>query len=181
MGSETGMTNMAKGTADITRGAASDTTSAFPFVRVVVVNWNQWRTTVGTLQALERIEYPRFEVVVVDNGSSDDSADRLAAWLASRPGMSLTRLPENRGFAGGVNAGILAGMARAAETARADYFWLLNNDAVPEPSALGHLVMALEQDSSAAAAGSLILYADAPSLVWAAGGDIVPWWGITRH
>lgn len=51
-----------------------------PSVSVIVVNWNGWRHTVECLESLRRLTYPSYEVVVVDNGSTDGSIDRIGAW-----------------------------------------------------------------------------------------------------
>ncbi len=45
-------------------------------VAIVVLNWNGWRDTLRCLESLARLEYPCFEALVVDNGSTDGSAQR---------------------------------------------------------------------------------------------------------
>jgi GT2 family glycosyltransferase len=51
-----------------------------PMVYVVVLNWNGWHDTVACVASVLRSDYPRFQVVVCDNGSTDGSHERLAAW-----------------------------------------------------------------------------------------------------
>jgi GT2 family glycosyltransferase len=51
-----------------------------PRVAVVVLNWNGWNDTVECLEALQRLDYPDYRVTVVDNGSSDASAERIRQW-----------------------------------------------------------------------------------------------------
>jgi GT2 family glycosyltransferase len=102
-------------------------------------------------------------VLVVDNGSTDDSVARIAA---ARPGVRLIETGANLGFAGGNNAAIKMALDEGAS-----YVWLLNNDTVVEPGALTALVDALETDSKAGAAGSKITYFDRPDVLWYAGGD----------
>jgi len=53
---------------------------ASPKVGVVVVNWNGWHHTIECLESLQRTTYPLFEIVVVDNGSTDSSIDKIKAW-----------------------------------------------------------------------------------------------------
>jgi GT2 family glycosyltransferase len=64
-------------------GVASNCESC-PRVGVVVLNWNGWQDTLECLDSLLRVEWPRVEVVVVDNGSTDDSVARIRAWAAER-------------------------------------------------------------------------------------------------
>ncbi|MBI1875434.1 MAG: glycosyltransferase family 2 protein [Acidobacteria bacterium] len=82
------------------------------------------------------------EIVVVDNASSDGSADRVAAeW----PSVTLIRLPDNRGFAAATNVGI--------RRTRSEFVLLLNSDAIVPSGALDRLVAALERHADAAAIG----------------------------
>lgn len=61
--------------------ASTDGTSdaAVP-VHVLLLNWNGWRDTIECLESVLRLDWPSVRVVVCDNGSSDDSIDRLVAW-----------------------------------------------------------------------------------------------------
>ncbi len=85
---------------------------------LVVLAWNQWPLTRRCLDSLFATDLDDCEVIVVDNGSSDDTPDAIAAY-ASR--VRYLRLPENLGFVRGMNAGIAA--ARPD-----DDVVLLNND-----------------------------------------------------
>lgn len=81
-----------------------------------------------------------FEIVVVDNGSTDQTAA-----VADRAGARVVRLTENRGFAGGVNAGLRAARGRIVV--------VLNNDTMPAPHMLRHLLDALDAHPDIAAVG----------------------------
>ncbi len=100
-----------------------------PELTVVVLSWNTRELTLACLRALndERPRHAR-EVVVVDNGSSDGSADAIAAL----PGVALLRNAENRGYSAGNNQGAAAGHGR--------YLCLLNSDTEVRPGALDALV-----------------------------------------
>jgi GT2 family glycosyltransferase len=139
---------------------------------VILVNWNGWADTLACLESLDRLTYPDATVLVVDNGSTDDSVARIRA---ARPYVRLLETGSNLGFAGGNNVGIRVALAEGAS-----YAWLLNNDTVVEPGALTALVDALETDSAAGAAGSKITYFDRPGVLWYAGGDFTPE-GPVRH
>ncbi|MFO0848055.1 MAG: glycosyltransferase family 2 protein [Gemmataceae bacterium] len=115
-----------------------------PPVAAVVLNWNQAGLTLDCLAALRRSARPVDHLVVVDNGSRPDQRAALAAGLPAAA--RLVRLPANRGFAGGMNAGL-------AEAGRlgAEYAWLVNNDAFPDPGCLGLLLAAMDADPTLAA------------------------------
>ncbi|MGA3086476.1 MAG: glycosyltransferase family 2 protein [Thermodesulfobacteriota bacterium] len=102
-----------------------------PQVSVIIVNWNGRKVLNRCLTALAAQNYKDFEVIVIDNGSSDGSVDGLEdCW----PGTRVMRLKENRGFAAANNLG--AGLAQGTWVA------LLNNDAFPSPGWLDSLVSA---------------------------------------
>src|SRR5438105_7672117 len=100
---------------------------AKPLVYVVVLNWNGWRDTARCLASLRASSYPRLHVVVVDNGSTDGSPQRLAP-LLDAPWGELVEAGRNLGFTGGVNIGLRLVLERGA-----DYAFLLNNDATVAP------------------------------------------------
>jgi GT2 family glycosyltransferase len=100
-------------------------------VAAVILNWNCAEDTIRCTRAVTSgaVAPP---VIVVDNGSADDSVARLESLGDA---VSLVRLDRNLGFAGGMNAGIRAAHARGATWA-----WLLNADCVPAPGALATLL-----------------------------------------
>jgi hypothetical protein len=130
-------------------------------VAVVVLSWNRREDTLACLRSLAAATYEPLRVVVVDNGSTDGSADAVAA---EHPYALLLRQERNLGFAGGANAGIEAALA-----AGADAVLLLNNDMTVESGFVEPLVDALAADPAAAAACSQILFADPPERIWYAG------------
>jgi GT2 family glycosyltransferase len=113
-------------------------------VLAVVVSWNQASQLPACLAALDAQRDVALDVVVVDNASSDGSAEvvRAAAAAPRRHPLHLVPNGTNRGFAGGVHDG-LAAAARPHEAV-----WLVNVDAVPAPDHLAHLVGALDADPS---------------------------------
>jgi len=85
---------------------------------IIIPNWNGAHHLTTCLNSLRRQTHPSFEVIVVDNGSTDDSLELLEM---DYPEVKVVALPENRGFAGGVNAGI--------RQARGEIVAVFNNDA----------------------------------------------------
>ncbi|MFI2754621.1 glycosyltransferase family 2 protein [Cellulomonas sp. P22] len=106
-----------------------------PDVTVVTVTYNGADLVGACLDALahQELDGLRMEVVVVDNASTDGTADLVAR---EHPEVRLVRSPVNRGFAGGNNL--------VLDTVASPYVILLNNDAVPEPDFVATLVRALD-------------------------------------
>jgi GT2 family glycosyltransferase len=137
-----------------------------PRVTAVVLSWNGRERTLACLRSLDRVSYRPFSVVVVDNGSTDGSTDAVTA---QHPRALLVPLPENLGFAGGMNAGAVAAFADGA-----DAVVLLNNDMEVDPGFVEPLIAALRADPAAAAACSQILFAGSPPRIWYAGAAFKP-------
>lgn len=96
-----------------------------PWLSIVIVNWNAAETLRRCLASLRPQATADVELVVVDNGSADDS---LAVARNAWPEAVLVSLPDNRGFAEGSNRGIAV--------ARGAWVLTLNNDTVVEPGFL---------------------------------------------
>jgi len=145
-----------------------------PLVTCIVLNWNGWRDTLECLDALKQGTYTHLTVVVVDNGSTDDSVARIRA---AYPDILLLESGRNLGFAGGNNIGIRYALAHGA-----DYVWLLNNDTKPAPDALSELIAKALTDRRIGAVASICYRADAPSTVqvWA-GTRVNLWMGHARN
>ncbi len=97
-------------------------------------------------------------VVVVDNASTDDSAERIRAAL---PDVPLIVAPSNEGYASGANLGLRWALEQGLE-----YLLLLNNDTVVDPCCVEQLVDALQEDSALGMAGPMVFHADEPDRIW---------------
>jgi colanic acid/amylovoran biosynthesis glycosyltransferase len=116
-----------------------------PKVSVVIVNWNRADDVVWNLRHLSRLDYPNLEILVIDNGSTDGSQERLSAL----PGVHLIRLESNLGPSRARNVGIQAATGK--------YIVFLDSDAVLAKRALGVMVARMEADPSIGIAGCKIL------------------------
>jgi rhamnopyranosyl-N-acetylglucosaminyl-diphospho-decaprenol beta-1,3/1,4-galactofuranosyltransferase len=127
---------------------------AFPQPRVVavVVAWNRRDLLAEVLEALARQAAGLARIVVVDNASTDDSADVARA---AGPLVDLVRLDRNTGGAGG----FAAGLAVALERHRPDWVWMMDDDTVPTESALTELLAAVD-GTDAVVAGSRVVWTD---------------------
>jgi GT2 family glycosyltransferase len=123
-------------------------------VRIIVVNWNGKIFLEDCLQSLRRQTYRSFSITLVDNGSTDGSAEFVSGRF---PEVRVIALTENRGFAGANNC--------ALRDLTTPYAALLNNDAVADPGWLASLVEALEQTKEAGFAASKMLCHDRPEVI----------------
>jgi GT2 family glycosyltransferase len=137
---------------------------------VIVVNWNGRQFLQACLDAVASQRGVEFETVVVDNGSTDGSA----AFVRDRfPSVRLLELGDNRGFAGGNNAG--------ARAARGRYLVFLNNDTVAEPGWLASLRAAIDEAAGFALASSRVVYMHDPSVIDSAGDGVLRWGGAFKR
>jgi GT2 family glycosyltransferase len=142
-------------------------------VVVLLLNWNNWKDTNECLASLRGLDYGNWRVLVLDNGSTDDSVRCIRERF---PDAEIMELGANLGYAKGNNAGI-----RAALKCGADYVWLLNNDTRVDGMSLRALVEKAEADPRIGAVGSAIYRMADPERLQAWGGDVNFWLGRSRH
>ena len=151
-----------------------DEAAAMARVACVVVNWNGWQDTVECLNSLRQEDYSEFEVIVVDNGSTDDSIRRIQE---AHPWVTLVETERNLGFPCGCNVGTRLALQRGA-----DYVWLLNNDTIAPPDTLKKLLRTALANPGAGAIGAVLYYMHDPGRVQAwGGGRINLWTGFVTH
>lgn len=124
----------------------SNMPEANPKVSVVIPHLLGEETLSACLASLRKSAFRDYEVLLVDNGSTDNSVSRARERF---PEVHVVSLKTNRGFAGGCNAGI--------REARGEYVFLLNDDAEVVPETLGRLVEAGDRDARIAACQPKIL------------------------
>ena len=135
-------------------------------VAILILNWNGMRDTLETLKSVQRLQYDNFEVVLVDNGSTDGSREAIATAF---PTVRLIAPPTNLGVAGGRNLGIEA-ILRQPDV---DYVLFLDNDVTLEPSLLDKLVAAAKRDATLGIVGPIIYYHSDPRRIWSAGSRFI--------
>ena len=120
------------------------------------------------IESLLTSTYEKHSIVVVDNGSGNDDADRIEDRFGGR--IELIRAPRNLGYGGGANLGILWALGQ-----HVDYVWILNNDTVITVDAIGRLVAAMETDRGLGASSPLIdapIGPESPEGIWYSGGTV---------
>jgi len=149
-----------------------------PLVSIIWINYNSMHIIDKVLESLSAalsLDYPRYEVIVVDNGSTDGSFEKIRGVLdrgGHKVSIRVIRLDRNYGFTGGANRGF------AARNPDAKYVVLLNNDAVPYPDSLSKLVEVMEAYPELGAAQGVIVEPDT-GLIDTAGGYITEY--LTGH
>lgn len=142
-----------------------------PDVSVVIVTWNGRAFLDACLTAVSLQEDVDAETILVDNASTDGTVEYVRARY---PWVRVVALPENRGFAGGNNAGVAEARGRLVA--------LLNNDTVPQPDWLGNLMGGLDERAGFVLVTSRIVYMHDPGVIDSAGDGLLRWGGaFKRH
>jgi len=129
-------------------------------VNIFVLNWNGRDLTLDCLASLEKVTYSNANVIVIDNGSTDDS---VVSIKEKYPETDIIEFPTNLGFAGGNNAGF------QSTANKADYTIFLNNDTIVDSNFVEPFINELESKSNTKQTAPKIYYADKPETIWFAG------------
>lgn len=137
----------------------------YPYVVVVILNWNGKIDTLDCLRSIKTIDYKNFSTVIVDNGSEDDS---VTSFRSNYPDITVLEAGKNLGYAGGNNIGMRWALGQGA-----NYVLLLNNDTVVDPDIINGFVHSAEILKDGGLFGAKIFYYDSPNMLWNAGADWV--------
>lgn len=132
-------------------------------VGIIVVNWNKPQYTIRCIASLLKLNYPNFEIILVNNGS-----EQIQPIMACFPELKIHSLKTNMGFTGGYNYGMRIALERGC-----DYLWLVNDDLIVDSNSLTILVKELLGLPDAAFVGPLVLTAEQPDVILSAGGNII--------
>ena len=116
-----------------------------PKVSIIILSYNSKKETCECIDQLKKLSYPNYEVIVVDNGSIDDTVKTIKILY---PEVNLVDVRHNSGYAGGNNIGI--------RLAKGEFVLILNPDVFVKENALDKLVEVFELDPRVAIAGSLV-------------------------
>lgn len=135
-----------------------------PLVYAITLNWNRCDDTLACLQSLTELKYPNKRLLLVDNGSLDDTPKIVAQQY---PQVEQIINEKNLGFAAGFNKGL-----RYALDEGGDYFLIINNDAIIDPQALKYMLTFMKPNVGMIS--PLIYYKVDPMRIWSAGGKRHP-------
>jgi len=155
-------------------------------VTVTVLNWNRGTDTLACLDSLSGNSYKNYDIVLLDNGSTDGSIGQLLKWFENKSGdapcsdrevdascrviaetscISILRNEVNEGYTGGMNKAIRYALSKSSP----DFVFLLNNDALIDKHCLKNCLIAAETNQ-ASIVGALVKSKDAREVLFS-GGD----------
>ncbi len=132
-----------------------------PKILAIILNWQQAEMTLACIQTLREMKYGNLDILVIDNGSADNSAQILQQKLPVDVNLHL--MSDNLGFASGCNIGLHQAVADSYE-----YALLMNNDAFAAPDMLANLLA--EANPDIALLSPKIYYESEPERIWFANG-----------
>lgn len=142
-------------------------------VYIIVLNWNGFEDTLECLKSIHCLSYQNYNIVVVDNGSEDDSVSKIKNIFNN---IIIIENRKNIGYAGGNNVGI-----KYALDNNADYIWILNNDTTVDKHALTAMVDLANEDPTIGMVGSKILNYNKKGIIEFVGGRLSLCDGKTLH
>lgn len=140
-----------------------------PLVSVIVLNWNGKENLRKCLQSLAGQDYPKYEIVVVDNASTDGSVELTEKYPQARVIVN----DKNLGFAEGNNVGI--------QESKGEIVALVNNDIVADKKWISELVKTIREDHTIGLVGGIIYSSSGEKEIWSTGGRIDLLTGYTWH
>ena len=120
-----------------------------PKVSIIIITYNGKQLLEKCLESLFKINYNNFEVIIVDNNSTDSTIEFITK---NYPSIIIIKLDSNKGFAEPNNIG--------TKTAKGEYFLFLNNDTVVTPNFISNMIKVMEMDRTIGICQSLLLKPD---------------------
>jgi len=120
-----------------------------PKVSIIIVNYNGKELLQKCLDSLLNVRYDNFEIILVDNNSTDGTVEFITK---NHPSIIIIKLDSNKGFAEPNNI--------AAKLAKGEYLLFLNNDTIVTPNFISEMVKVMETDKKIAICQSLLLKPD---------------------
>jgi GT2 family glycosyltransferase len=135
-----------------------------PKVLISILNWNNWKSTVETVNSVLLSDYSNYAILLLDNHSPDDSVSKMKEHF---PGITVKALKKNLGYAGGHKKAAMYALEN-----KFDLLWILNNDVQVFPYTLKELVLACQRNGNALL-GSMSLEADGETIHFGGGAELV--------
>ena len=130
---------------------------AYPLISVIILNYNGKGFLEECIDSVLKSDYPNFEVILVDNASSDDSIGVIEKAFVQDNRLKIIRNNQNLMFTGGNNVGILQ--------AKGELIIVLNNDTVVEKNWLKEISKAMQDERIAASQPKMLIYGSSPPIL----------------
>ena len=140
-------------------------------INIFVLNWNGMGVLNECLSSLNKISYQNSKIIVIDNGSKDDSVNFISKTF---PKVKILELNQNYGFAEGNNIGFNS-------VDKAEYSIFINNDTIVDPGFVEPLINSLEADKKIMQVSPKIFYNHHKDTIWYAGGKVNLSFGYIKH
>ena len=140
-----------------------------PKVSIIILNWNGWKDTIECINSINKISYPNYEIIVVDNASYEEDIKILKNRYKNK--IRLIVNDKNYGFAKGNNIAI----KQVLRENKSKYILLLNNDTIVDSNFLNELVKVGESDENIVILGPKMYYYNfnnKKNVIWFGGGSI---------
>ena len=147
--------------------------STHPKVHLIVLNWNDKELSGKCLSSIEKVSYPNYKVLIVDNNSEDGSVDFFKENFSQ---YDILALESNLKYAGGNNAAV-----EYLKPKEEDFLVFINNDTIVSSDFLDHLIEPFLNDPNCIIAVPKILFAMDINKIWYAGGIVNMWKGKIDH
>lgn len=145
----------------------------YPSVYLIVLNWNACKLLEETLLSLKKVSYPNLKIIVVDNGSVDESVKMIKEKFGE---LHLICNEKNLGFGEGNNVGISYALEQ-----NADYILLLNNDVEVDSEFVTELVKVGESSTKVGMVAPKIYFFEPKDKIWYAGATVNFFTGVCAH
>ena len=147
--------------------------STHPKVHLIVLNWNDKELSGKCLSSIEKVSYPNYKVLIVDNNSEDGSVDFFKENFSQ---YDILALESNLKYAGGNNAAV-----EYLKPKEEDFLVFINNDTIVSSDFLDHLIQPFLNDPNCIITVPKILFAMDINKIWYAGGIVNMWKGKIDH
>ena len=147
--------------------------STHPKVHLIVLNWNDKELSGKCLSSIEKVSYPNYEVLIVDNNSQDGSVKFFKENFSQ---YDVLALEDNLKYAGGNNAAV-----EYLKPKEEDFLVFINNDTIVSSDFLDHLIIPFSNDANCIITVPKILFAMDINKIWYAGGIVNMWKGKIDH
>ena len=133
-------------------------------IKILILNWNGKHLLKPCLDSVSAIDYPNYSVMVIDNGSTDNSVKMVKEKFSE---VELLELENNNGFAGGYNR-----CFTRLKDEYSGFIFLLNNDTEVDKNILSSFIQAKDKYGDNHLYGGKIFYKNNPEKIWYAGGNV---------